>query len=330
VGGLFISLLASSGLAFIAATEVRGPAPYGWWAAMLAVLATRGLDQWHFRRTRSSTRLRGVARIRRFGVGLLSTGILWAAFPLMFFTLMDQTGRAYTAIVVSGMVGGSATVLAPSRRLSFFYCACLLLPASVLFIVLGGTENTVLGVLGCVFFAVMVLSSTLTHKAIMSAIILSRRNEALAVEMLEQRQLTENANIELKTAQLELSKINQSLESRIEARTADLAREIREKNQYAKDLAYLASTDSLTGIFNRASILKRLGDALARAQLSEGLLGVLFLDLNKFKEVKMTRWVIMRVTVCCARLPSVFPLFCRLKHAWHGGAETSLWSYCRI
>jgi PleD family two-component response regulator len=119
----------------------------------------------------------------------------------------------------------------------------------------------------------------------MTAVRLSRANEALLVAMEEGRQRTEAANLELAEAEAALSEGNRSLEIRIQARTADLEREIREKQRYAKELAYLASTDSLTGLCNRSTLSKRLNSALARAEASGQALAVLFLDLDKFKEV---------------------------------------------
>ncbi len=285
VGGLFVSCLASSALTFMAFHQAQTRTLFTWFALMLLVLIARAADIAHFRRSDAASRLPGQIQVCRFGVGLLATGLLWAAFPLAFFTHLDQTGRAFTAIVLSGMVGGSATVLAPSIELSVFYCAALLLPTSLPFFLRGGGQNTFLGVLRFTFFIVMSFSSRVTHRATMNAIRLGRTNEALAVEMKKERQRAEAANHELQAAQLELRDVNRSLESRIEARTTDLEKEIREKEHYAKELAYLASMDPLTGICNRPTMGKRLGEALARAEASRQSLAVLFVDLDKFKEV---------------------------------------------
>src|SRR5205823_11526337 len=105
--------------------------------------------------------------------------------------------------------------------------------------------------LGCVFFAIMYASSRITNRATMTAVRLSRANEALLAAMEQGRQRTEAANLELKAAEAALSEANRSLEIRIQARMADLEKEVSEKERYAKELAYLASTDSLTGLCNR-------------------------------------------------------------------------------
>ena len=85
-------------------------------------------------------------------------------------------------------------------------------------------------------------------------------------------------------AEAALSEVNLSLETRIRARTADLEKEMGEKERYAKELAFLASTDALTGLCNRVTLTKRLSNALAGAEAAGQSLGLLFLDLEKLRK----------------------------------------------
>jgi signal transduction histidine kinase len=227
-GSVAVSLFASSGLAFISVGQLPSISLGLWWLLMTAVLVLRGLDIFlhRFRVSASDTATR---EIRRFGIGLIAASVLWAAFPLAFLARLNQTGRAYTAIVLCGMVGGSATVLSPSQGLSFVFCALLVLPASIRFLCLEGGANKFLGILGCFFFVVMVASSRVANRATMDSLRLGRTNEALLLAMRE-------ANRELAAAQEELRESNRSLESRIQARTADLEAEMQERERYAKEL----------------------------------------------------------------------------------------------
>jgi len=60
-----------------------------------------------------------------------------------------------------------------------------------------------------------------------------------------------------------------------------------EHNRTEEQLLYDASHDSLTKLYNRAGFMDKLELALARASLDENyLLGVIFLDLDRFKVVK--------------------------------------------
>src|SRR4051812_46363693 len=228
IGSVAVSLFASSGLAFISVGQLPSSLLGLWWLFMTAVLVLRGLDIF-LRRFRISASDTPAREIRRFGIGLIAASALWAAFPQAFLARLNQTGRAYTAIVLCGMVGGSVTVLAPSRGLSFAFCAFLVLPASIRFLCLAGDANKFLGLLGCFFFLVMLASSRVAHRAIMDSVRLSRTNKALLLAM-------QDANVELAAAQEELRKSNRSLEFRIQARTADLKAEMQEKEHYAMEL----------------------------------------------------------------------------------------------
>lgn len=61
------------------------------------------------------------------------------------------------------------------------------------------------------------------------------------------------------------------------------------RRQTEERLAFLAQYDSLTGLPNRYLLLDRLDAAMQRTKRSNTLLGVLFLDLDRFKEINDTR-----------------------------------------
>lgn len=70
--------------------------------------------------------------------------------------------------------------------------------------------------------------------------------------------------------------------------TVTLARSRENSLVRAERLAYDASHDSLTGLANRAAAIDRLDHALARCARQGGLLGVMFIDLDHFKQVNDT------------------------------------------
>ena len=282
--GVLVSLAASSGLALICDGQIPLGALCAWWCCMTAVLLLRCADI-RCRALRQNRHLTGIQEIRRFGVGVVATAILWTAFPVAFLSQLNQTGRACTIIVLWGMVGGGATGLWPSKLVSLLFTGILVIPISMLLMLTPGTENKFLGILGFVFFAVITKSFGIVHSATMTAVRLSRSNEALVAEMEKERQRTETANVELKAAQSALYESNHLLEFRIQARTADLQKEMKAKEKYARELAHLASTDSLTSLHNRDTLAKRLDQSIERVRTSGQMLAVLFLDLDKFKEV---------------------------------------------
>ena len=93
-------------------------------------------------------------------------------------------------------------------------------------------------------------------------------------------------------AERALRRAQHTLEQRVEARTAELARanaglqaEIGERRLADQRVVHMAHHDALTGLPNRTLLADRLGQAIARAHRRGGKLAVLFLDLDRFKNV---------------------------------------------
>ena len=89
-----------------------------------------------------------------------------------------------------------------------------------------------------------------------------------------------------------LRKVQGTLERRVIARTKELAcanagleAEIAERQLADQRVVHMAHHDALTGLPNRTLLADRVGQAIARAHRSGGMLAVLFLDLDRFKNV---------------------------------------------
>jgi len=61
--------------------------------------------------------------------------------------------------------------------------------------------------------------------------------------------------------------------------------DITERRSFEEKLTYLAQNDALTGLPNRALLLDRLGQAITRAMRRGMLVGVMLVDLDRFKEI---------------------------------------------
>jgi diguanylate cyclase (GGDEF)-like protein len=97
----------------------------------------------------------------------------------------------------------------------------------------------------------------------------------------------------LRSARLEILKLNVELEDRVKQRTGELEKtlqklqeEINSRQKLQSQLLDIALHDSLTGLPNRVLFLRRLENALNRAkQESSYQFAVLFLDCDRFKVV---------------------------------------------
>lgn len=64
-----------------------------------------------------------------------------------------------------------------------------------------------------------------------------------------------------------------------------VAQDISERRRDEERIRYLAQYDSLTGLANRALFMDRLNHAMQQAEVSEHLIALLFIDIDKFKRI---------------------------------------------
>ena len=82
---------------------------------------------------------------------------------------------------------------------------------------------------------------------------------------------------------IEMSEVRDSLGMR--SHFVGVVNDITDKKRAEQELRYLANYDTLTGLPNRALLSERLGRAIIRARRQETRVAVLFLDLDRFKDI---------------------------------------------
>lgn len=95
-----------------------------------------------------------------------------------------------------------------------------------------------------------------------------------------------DTQLRLRQATQELQAMNTELEARVRKRTVQLENEISERHKAQRQLLHLALHDELTGLPNRAMLMKRLKLALKDAkEHADSQFAVFFLDCDRFKLV---------------------------------------------
>src|SRR5207342_1585876 len=82
---------------------------------------------------------------------------------------------------------------------------------------------------------------------------------------------------------IEMSEVRDSLG--IRSHFVGVVNDITDKKRAEQELRYLANFDTLTGLPNRALLSERLARAIVRARRHDTMVAVLFLDLDRFKEI---------------------------------------------
>ena len=93
--------------------------------------------------------------------------------------------------------------------------------------------------------------------------------------------------LQLRRTRLALQALNTDLEQRVRQRTMQLEQEISARQDAQVQLLHMALHDGLTGLPNRAFLMKRLGQVLegARQRNDDTRFAVLFLDCDRFKVI---------------------------------------------
>lgn len=99
-----------------------------------------------------------------------------------------------------------------------------------------------------------------------------------------------NIELERKTVELEAINVNLRIQRMQDLERVNLAlkSEVQERRIAEQRATELATRDTLTGLFNRRSLLERLKHSIVQASRREEGLALMFLDLDKFKEINDT------------------------------------------
>lgn len=254
---VLVNLAATFGVAF----EFSGAGrvwPWLWFGAVLCISLIRlALDLSFSRQFPPGSTLSLAVRRRwqrAYEIGLVAGASMWV---LLVWTQLDSQGiegKFVLIIVVSALAGGATGVLAPLRGVGRIYIGLMLVPACIKLFLLDRPEP-VLGVLGLIFFVVMLVGHNNNHKIVRRSLELQEDNAELVA------QLTEHNHA--------VQELNASLEKRVAERTAALQS--------------MANRDALTGLYNRRGLQRWMDDWLA--QPSSAGIAVLFLDLDRFKQI---------------------------------------------
>jgi diguanylate cyclase (GGDEF)-like protein len=215
-------------------------------------------------------------------------GISWGLFALMQISQENDAIRNIVFLINFGMIAGSLATLSVWLPAYIAY----IFPQSIgIFSVLAlqGTELSLYMAAAFFVFTIIMISGGLgVYRSHKQEIIFMLKNKELIGDL-------NNEVLHRTETQVLLEESKHDLEEKVKDRTIELElinnnlkTQILEKERAEESLEYIAYHDELTGLPNRNLLLDRINHSIKTAERNKQSLGVLFLDLDRFKVINDT------------------------------------------
>jgi len=203
-----VQAAAAIAVCVIALPEER-PFRMAWLAVVALVLALRLVADWSLGGALRGRFMANQLSLLAHGhnLGLLLSAGLWALIACLRLPHDSISARYVLIIILSGLAGGAVGVLSPLKWTGRIYISLILLPASLTLILVHGVDAT-LGILGLIFWVVMMVGHNNNHALLIDSLRLRDENRELLEDIARRNH--------------ETRRLNQDLETRVRARTLEL------------------------------------------------------------------------------------------------------------
>ncbi|MCG9557347.1 GGDEF domain-containing protein [Vibrio kanaloae] len=153
------------------------------------------------------------------------------------------------------------------------------------------TENTIIDitrVLALFFFAITAISYRLLRKFRTGSTAISEGIMKIKARDFSHRIECTNIDLEFSSLGEAFNTMSEELEQNVVTKSVlenEVNKQTLELKRQKVALEYLSGHDSLTGVMNRRSFEENLKAMISRAQRTGRIIGVLFIDLDKFKSI---------------------------------------------
>ncbi|MCW9030398.1 MAG: EAL domain-containing protein [Gammaproteobacteria bacterium] len=215
-------------------------------------------------------------------IASLIIGLDFSILSLTYYDLKEFDLRFFLIIVHVGLITSAIVTLSVWMQAYLAFTLPQLISLILIFSINGNISAVLITAIFSGFILIVAKRFNTNFK---DGRVLIEKNSQLITNM-------EEEIVRRKTAQLELEEHKNKLEDIIYERTCELkninenlVEQMRIREETEKKLEYLAYYDDLTELPNRSLFIENLKKALSLAKRKESLLGVLFVDLDRFKNI---------------------------------------------
>ena len=215
----------------------------------------------------------------------LVIGIAWGWFSLMQSANEDEAIRNMVFLINFGMITGSIATLSVWLPAYLAYIGPQAICIFTVFAMQGDKINSYMAAAFFMFVAIMISTSLKVNRSHKREMLLNLKNRELIDDL-------NNEVIHRTQTQVLLEDSKRDLKEKVIERTIeleninkDLTKEIADKEKAEESLEYIAYHDELTDLPNRNLLIDRINDSIETARRNQQELGILFIDLDRFKAI---------------------------------------------
>ena len=257
-------------------------------AMLLATIVTslsiiRILVSDEYLRSRSTDKILGF-----LGSHLIPTfiiGITWGWFALMQSGHEDAAIRNMVFLINFGMIAGSIATLSVWVPAYLAYVTPQAVCIFTVFLKQGDNISTYMAGAFVVFITIMISTSVRVNRSHKREMLLNLQNKELIDDLNDEVLQRTRTQVLLEDSKRDLEYKVQDRTKELRAINESLTKEIADKKKAEESLEYIAYHDELTNLPNRNLLIDRINDSIETARRNQQKLGILFIDLDRFKAI---------------------------------------------
>ena len=209
-------------------------------------------------------------------------GLDFSVLTYAYFDLQDIELRTFLTIVNLGLITAAISTMAVWMKA---YIAFTLPQLIALFIVFVVNDKPYIAISTILFSIFMIAVARNFNKSFKEGHSLINENLQLISDMENEILSREKAQKKLEEYQEELEEVVNDRTKALENINENLNEQIQKRLTIEKELEYLAYYDELTDMPNRTLFIETLKKALIQSKRNNSLLGIMFVDLDRFKNI---------------------------------------------